>query len=599
MKNTIKYTLITVLTLFCYTYAFGQQKPKAKPATKTAAKAPVKKAAPAIDKNVGDLAKSLTDTSKTGGQAKPMPLPQDNTSLSEEIIVTTAYKPVLADAVKIRRNPDLEDHEPFKAPLSYKIIDKTLQQDTSIRQFSAIKLPAEQPAELDNNFVKLGAGNLKTTFGELYLNNGTDPALQAGLYIKHLAQSGSLAQQSYNKEEAGIFAKSIGDVTSLSGRINYQYSGNYFYGYDELNPPSVLQLNKQHFSTLSGETELAKNYKDVDNQFIYAVKLGGSAFSNAYQATENDLHLSGYVNQTVSHFYAGLSGSVDFTSAKDSLYALTNNIARANPYLKFEGDNYKVDAGVNIVDEFGSFSRFSLYPAARLELQIVPKFVRLFAEASGDVDKASLNSFSEANPFLGQNILIHNSEDVLDLSVGLKGMIAPGFGFKASVFRNTVKDMPLFVSNFDFTKGYNRFNVVYDNGNSRISGFNGELDYKPSDDFDIFGRAEIKDYQMATEVKAWNLPSLKVTAGTVIHISKLISVNGSLVFNGNRYDRLYNGQTVKLNSYADLSGGIEYKAGSKISIFVQASNLLSNNYQGWLYYPNYGFNIFGGAVYQF
>jgi hypothetical protein len=597
MKHTIKYTLITVLAILCFAQVDAQQKGKTKPA----AKAPVKKQT-AAEKKVANLAKSLTDTVKKGAKpgAKPeLPLPQNNGSLSEEIVVTTAYKPVLADAVKIRRNPDLEDQEPFKAPLSYKPLDKTLQQDTSIKQFDPIKLPRETPAELDNNYAKLGVGNVKTTFGELYINNGNDPALQAGAYFKHLAQGGSQPQQDYNKEELGIFGKSIGDVNSLSGRINYKYIGNNFYGYDMLNPPTVYSFSKQHFSTLSGEAEIAKNYKDVDKQFIYALKLGGSTFSNAYKACENNIVASGYINQTVGDFYAGLSGSVDFTSAKDSLYSISNNIIRANPYLKFQGENYKIDAGITIVNQFGSKTQFNIFPAARLEWQIVPKYIRLFVEASGDVNKASIRDFSETNPFLGANVPIQNSIDELDLSAGLKGMLAPGLGFKATIYRNSISNMPLFVSNFDFTKAYNRFTVIYDNGKSRVSGFNGELDYKPSADFDLFGRFEFKDYQMASEVQAWNLPSFKLTAGTVIHISNLVSVNGSLLFRGNTIDRLNNGQTVKLASFADLCGGVEYKASQKISIFVQVNNLLSNNYQSWLYYPNYGFNIFGGVGYRF
>ena len=588
MKPIYSYTLITALTILCFSNTYAQKKPVAK----------AKK--PAIDKKVDNLAKSLTaDTTKKGGQGKTPDEPQTNGNLSEEIVVTTAYKPVLADAVKIRRNPDLEDKEPFKAPLTYKPLDKTLQQDTSIRQFEAMALPKEQTTEPDNNYAKFGLGNLNTSYGELYLNNGSDPALQAGAFIKHLAQNGGLTDQKLSKEEFGVFGKSIGDANSLSGRINYQYRSNYFYGYDVYNPPAVLNTDKQHFSLLSGEGEIAKNYKDVDNQFIYALKLSGSAFSNAYQASENSVVLSGYVNQTVSQFYAGLSGSADFTSVKDSQYSLGNNILRANPYLKFQGDNYKIDAGINITQQFGANSQLNIFPAARLELQIVPQFIRLFAEASGDVDKASLTNYAEQNPFLGQNILIHNAIDQLDLSVGLKGMLAPGLGFKAAIFRNTVKDMPLFVSDFDFTKGYNRFAVIYDNGRSRVSGFNGEMDYKPSTDFNLFGRIEIKDYQMATEAQAWNLPNFKLTAGTDIHLSKQISINGSLVFRGNTNDRLNNGQAVSLAPFADLNGGVEYKASSKISIFVQVNNLLSNNYQGWLYYPNYGFNIFGGAGYRF
>ena len=70
---------------------------------------------------------------------------KNNGSISEEIIVTTAYKPVLADAVKIRRNPDLEDKTPFKAPLTYTpTLDKRLERNTDIQQLEAMKMPPEQ-----------------------------------------------------------------------------------------------------------------------------------------------------------------------------------------------------------------------------------------------------------------------------------------------------------------------------------------------------------------------------------------------------------------------------------------------------------------------
>ncbi len=62
--------------------------------------------------------------------------------------MTTAYKPVLADAVKIRINPDLDDKAPFKAPLSYTPIDNRLEQNTDIKQLEAMKRPAETDSAL-------------------------------------------------------------------------------------------------------------------------------------------------------------------------------------------------------------------------------------------------------------------------------------------------------------------------------------------------------------------------------------------------------------------------------------------------------------------
>ena len=208
------------------------------------------------------------------------------------------------------------------------------------------------------------------------------------------------------------------------------------------------------------------------NDFTYsALKLKGYIFSNAFQAKENNLVLSGFLNETINKFYAGISGSIDLSTQQDSLYDYNNSLIRINPYLKFQGDIYKIDAGINIVDQFGFSSTFHIFPAATLELQVVPQYVRLFVEAKGDVNRSSLRDFSEINPFLGQNLTIKNSVDQLDLSAGLKRVLwRPGLGFKATIFRNNVKDMPLFVSDFNFTNGYNRFKVLgYDGGRSRVT----------------------------------------------------------------------------------------------------------------------------------
>lgn len=621
MNSRYTYTLLTLLIALYFVPAQAQTKKPAKKATvktavkKTTAKPAVKKAAKpankkATDNSLGDAAaRSLQDTTKKGGGNNPNN-PNNGGSLSEEIVVTTAYKPVLADAVKIRRNPDLEDKAPFKAPLTYAPLDKRQEQNSEIRQLDPMKRPAEQDSVLTNNIVKVGAGNLKTIFGEAYFGNGRDEALQFGGHLKHFSQSGSLQKQTESRDEAGVFGKSVIGDNNVSGRINYNRLGTYFYGFNQDAPVTAFVPAKQHFNTISGEVELAKNYKDVENDFTYAVKLKGYAFSNAYAARENNVVISGFLNQTVKQFYAGLSGSIDLASQKDSLYSLGNNIARVNPYIKFQGDNYKIEAGVNIVKEFGDFGKFYIFPAAKLEMQIVPKYVRLFVEAKGDVNRSSLRDFAMINPFLGQNINIKNSVDQLDIAAGLKGTIAPGLSFKATVFRNSVKNMPLIASNF-LAEG-NKFNVIYDDGKARVNGFNGELDFKATDDFNIFGRAEFRDYQLASEAEAWNLPKFTLTAGTAIHIDSKLTVTGSLLIRGDSYDRLevinpspapgtpgtsFVKQNIK--SFADLSGSVEYRINSKFSVFAQANNVLSASYQRWLYYPNYGFNIFGGVSYAF
>ncbi|HEX3384660.1 MAG TPA: hypothetical protein VHS53_05710, partial [Mucilaginibacter sp.] len=503
--------------------AHAQNKPKKKEPAKTKQKAPAKTSA---EKKAA--VSTAEDTTKKGNE----------NNLTEEIIVTTNYKPVLADAVKIRINPDLSDKTPFKAPLTYVTLDKRLERNTDIKQLEAMKMPPEQDSVLTNNYARLGLGNFKTTYGEVYVNNGKDEGVQLGAFAKHLAQSSSaLNKQNEIRDEVGVFARGVTDDNSFTGRLNFSRLGTNFYGFDQANPPGAFTPLAQHFNTFSGEGEITKNFKDTTNAFTYAVKLNGYVWSDAFQAKENNIVLTGFLNETINQFYAGLGASLDLSTQQDSAYSISNNILRLNPYLKFQGDNYKVDAGLNLAREFGFSSRAFVFPAVKAEFQVIPKYVRIFAEVSGDVNKSSLRDFSVINPYIGQEITIRNSIDKLDLSVGLKGTLAPGLGFKATVFRNSVKDLPLFVNNFNASRTNNTFQVIYDNGNSRITGFNGELDFKASDDFDLFGRVEFRNYVLATEAQPWNLPKFKLTAGTVIHITDKLNINATLLYRGNTFDR--------------------------------------------------------------
>ena len=117
---------------------------------------------------------------------------------------------------------------------------------------------------------------------------------------------------------------------------------------------------------------------------------------------------------------------------------------------------------------------------------------------------------------------------------------------------------------------------------------------------------------MASEEEPWNLPKFNLKAGTIIHITKQLSINGTLLYRGNAFDRTTPipttnpGGTVvttptllPISSFADLSGGVEYRINSRFSIFGQVNNILNTTNQVWIYYPNYGFNVFGGVGVHF
>src|ERR1700733_14207179 len=137
IRSRYIYALVTLVIVFYFAPANAQNKTTTKN-KKSTTKGPAKK--PAAKPKTTAKTTAATDTTKKGG-AGNKPANKKGAALSEEIIVTTAYKPVLADAVKICRNPDLEDKTPFKAPLTYITLDKRLERNTDIRQLEPMPMP--------------------------------------------------------------------------------------------------------------------------------------------------------------------------------------------------------------------------------------------------------------------------------------------------------------------------------------------------------------------------------------------------------------------------------------------------------------------------
>ena len=439
----------------------------------------------------------LMSTSLAGfSQTKPEEkTPEPKPTITEEIEVVRPYMPVLADAAKIRRSPDLNNNQPFKPNLKYSILDKRLELNSDLQQLQAQELIEPPAAILKNNYAKVGAGNLGTALAEIYVNTGSDEALQAGAFLKHVNQSDELEKQQYSSQELGIFGKSIQDRITLNGEIGCNRFSTFLYGFN----PEINTANpdpkSQRFGTLTLKGELLKNFEE-GSESNYAAKIDAYFLGNNYEARESSYTLSGFFNKVWKDFNVGANSSIDFTATKDAGYDLSNNLIRVNPYLKLQGKNYKLSLGINLVKEFGTESRANLFPTVIGELPIVPGYATIFGGYTGDVLKSTLREFSSVNPYLAQNIAIKNAIEKSNIYGGIKGNAGSGFGFKAMAFFKTVEDMPLFVHS---QNGFEQFDVIYDQGNSKNFGIEGELSVKASETLFVTGKVLMNEYSMGNE----------------------------------------------------------------------------------------------------
>ncbi|GAA4780411.1 hypothetical protein GCM10023231_04280 [Olivibacter ginsenosidimutans] len=547
-----------------------------------------------------------------------------------EIDVVRDYKPILADAVKIRQSPDLTNNRKYLSKLHYTVFDRKLDINTGTHRLEIKEIPTSRPEVLTNNYAKIGVGNFNTLLGEVYISNGEDQAMQVGGFAKFLSQKGSdLDGQNFNEQKIGLFGRSVLDQITLNGEIGFNRYGTRYYGLapsqqgltpDPVTPPQEQNSPlKQHYNDIYIKGELNSNATDDPELLSYSLKADGYLFGNAFSAKENSFALSGNLNKKINAFNVGLNASGDFTSLKSADQSTGNHIARLNPYIRFQGNNYKITLGAALVSEFGGDeSRNNIFPAVDLDLALVPEYISLYAGVKGDAVKTSYRSLANENPYLSEtpfidtatnNLVIHNMLEKINAYGGIKGNAGAAVGYKVGLFYKKVSDLPLYAIN---PTNPSRYDLIYDRGEKNtIYGLEGDINVRVSEAFSLGGNLIFNEYDLDHEAEAWFIPKLRLAANTRINISKKVYIDGELFFNDAMKAKTYaqyegltdmdpsNAVTVSLPAFVDISAGLEYRATKQIGVYVRGNNLLNKSYQRFLYYPRLGFNVIGGINVSF
>lgn len=536
----------------------------------------------------------------------------EKATVNEEIEVVRPYKPILAEAVKLRRSPNLDDVKTYKAKLNYSILDRKLELNSDIQKLQAQALAEEKASILVNNYVKGAFGSLATLLGEAYFNTGKDEGLQLGGYFKHFSQEGKLNKQNSSNQQLSVFGRSILDENTISGKIGFERNGVHFYGIDDTRPLLNPNPDKQTLTTIELEGELVKNFTEDEDAFSYALKANGYIWNDKYSAKENYLSLNGYVNKRINSLNLGLAASTEFGNSKDALTSVGNNLLRLNPYIRLQVKGAKITAGINFVQQFGAVSSSKIFPAVTADFTLIPDYLQVFGEVKGDVNRNSLKGFTDENPWLNANAVVKNTVEKLSFSAGIKGTGGPGFGYKARVYVKQFDDMPLFVNNFS---DFNKFDVIYDFGKTKLTGLEGEISIQVSDALKWTGKLNLDDWKPASETYSWFKPGLKVSSNFLYTYNKKLSFNAAVVIQDDVKAKVYTGAPVAASQYVipnpaiesivtvkgfvDLGIGAEYRINNKFSVFAKANNILNTNYSKYLFYQVNGFNIFGGLTYSF
>lgn len=535
--------------------------------------------------------------------------------------VVRDYRPILADAVKIRRSPDMTNKRSYMPKLSYgNIVDKKLDINTGLKELDVQELPFTRVEDLTSNYVKLGVGNFSSILAEAYVAVEDYKDMRVGGFAKHLSQKGPLDAQKYGRQEIGVFGRRILPNFTVDGLLGYNRYATNFYG----NPLDVndVSLNPakeaQRFNDIYFNGELTSNYDPNNDEAVsYSAKVDAYTYNDKYDVRESSVALSGYLNKRVRAFNIGANVGLDVntlngTSNPENDGKWNNSVFNINPYVSFKGANYALILGANLVSEFGDASSFNVFPAVDIDFSLVPGYIHLFGGINGGVNKTSFKTLSQINPYLGPAQSFQNTIERLNFYGGVKGNAGATFGYKAKVMYKSLEQVPFFINNMENPF---RFDVIYDgNEDDKVKyfGIEGEMNVRLSEVVNVGGRLNIDGYTMAAQEEAWFTPALRLAANARFNISEKVYIDaeGYLHDKTSAREYTYDNATspmtispdyrvISMPSYFDLSAGVEYRAMKNLGIFARANNIFNSEYERFLYYPRLGFNLIGGLNYSF
>ncbi len=451
------------------------------------------------------------------------------------------------------------------------------------------------------NYVRAGLGNYGATYLEGYLNSKRNKDYSYGAHVnfENYAKGPVEGKNSSSGDfELDLFGKYFTPSVTFGGEIGYDQRGRKYYGATDVTEGMAI-AEKQSWKTfhLRGTAENTDKESVVD----YLLDMSFSNLTDKYDASESEFAINAKTGFKITEaFDVRINGDLYLIGRKDSeIDKLSRNLFRINPTVGFEYEGFRIRAGFRGVfenDTIAGFNKFHIYPDAVASYTFNEK-IDLYAGIGGDIEKNTLHRFASENPFIAANVPIFHGNKTFELYGGLKGRLSPKLGFEAGFSASNVKNLYFYLND---TTAQEKFNVIYDNGNTAVVNLFGSLAFIQEQQWRINVRGDYWGYGTSDIREAWHRPNYKLTGAVYYNLFDKINLNAEVYTMGGikAYD-FTNNETVNLKAIFDLNFMAEYLVSERFSAFVELNNIFSKNYEQLYRYPVRGFQFMVGASYTF
>jgi hypothetical protein len=553
---------------------------------------------------------------------------------TEVVNVVKPYTPTISDAFKVKEVPVITTDENAKKEIvKYSILPFPVASTFSPSKGNAQGVEKAKQDRLFKNYATLGLGNYGNLNAELYVNEDLNNNEYVGGMFRHNSSQGgikeiNLADSFYDTKIDLIYGSNEQEM-AWNVKLGYQ---NQIYNWYGLPADFGNTLTLQESMALVNSINAQQSYNTItaggnlvfEDGIVKDANLELTHFSDAFSSAENRFLLAPTFKFDVMDEAIKTKVFVDYldgsfkknyweTNTADIKYGFTN--LGIVPSFVMKRDDWTIDIGAGLVYSMGkenNTNKFYVYPSVTASYKVVGDLMIFYASAIGGLQQNTYKDFVDGNPFVSPTLNIKPTNELYDVSAGLKGKLAStvSYDIKASYIYDENK--ALFRSNDynekDTNANYafgNSFQVVYDD--MKIMRFYGEIKADLMKGVTVEADATINSYSNKTQSEAWNLPELQLNSKVDFMVTEKWFAGINLFFVGERKDQQLNTDIVyvtapgpiTLDGYFDLNANVRYKHSERFTAFLKANNIMNNGYQKWLNYPVQGFQVMLGGNYKF
>ena len=521
---------------------------------------------------------------------------QKDTSRRQTIEITSSYKPVLRNTVKINLYASPISADTTRPRLAYNIPPENLFFAYRPVSLKPLALASDTNLQLgDRNQLKLGFGSFATPYVSGAFSFGDGKKNLLNVYGDYISSRGNLID---NQDFSEINVKGAGSVFTPKSEIyahaafaQHEY---YQYGYDHTADSfnkADIRRSYQDFSAGFGLRNIAVN----DLNFIYDPHLELHAFSRENKATETTLLLNLPFEKKFSDAVSikvTAKGTFDKYQLKDSTLQVTNNLVELTPEFVYYGDRFTFHGGVTPA---WNNNDVNILPNIYAEAQLQKNVLIVQAGWIGNYIANSFRTLSGENPYMQDPVNFNNTKETQYYG-GIKATVGNHFSFNARAAFITFNNMPLFINDTLDGKSF------YIKNERRIDDLqiHGDMNFINQDKFTLTGGLDLNTYTgLLDNAKAWEMFPLKVTGSLRWNAFKEVLIKGDIAAFSGAKALLSNGSQKNMKGGTDISAGAEFKINKQFSAWLDLDNILNSKYERWNNYPVYGLQVIGGVLIHF